>query len=220
MSIMLFSNENAAFLTSGILARFPEVSLRHMKEAIACSAGFRSRRALLKSARDLANGRHFLVGMNSDVLAAKLRELGYPIASVGALETFTHADALPHRLYVVTKNRDKVHQNTWFRECQARNIPYMYIERKTRYAHLHWDCISLNSANEAHVTGRAGDNLMHLMFSNFQQVARSRPDGKAFFHGSGFAGDVENLDPKLAHQMAEMFFAMLYLPLYGQVQAA
>jgi len=220
MSLMLFSDQNASFLVAGLQAQFPDVSPQHMKEAIAFSAGFKSRRTLLKSSRDQAHGRDFLLGMNAGLLAAKLREFGYPIASVGSLEVFTHADGLPHKLYIVTKNRDKERQNAWFRECQVRNIPYMYIERRSRYAHLHWDCISLDSSNETHVTGRAGDYLMRLMFRNFQAVANSRPGGKALFEGASFVGDVEHLDPKLAHEMAEMFFAMLYLPLYGQMKAA
>jgi len=219
MSLMLLSDANVGYLKRELRAQFPQLKSGHLSEAIAFSAGFRTHAALIADMKEQANGRDFLVGMNGSQMALRLRELGYPIASIGDLDALIRADDLPDRMYIVSKNRENYRQDDWFRECERRNIPYIYIERKTTYVHLHWDCISLNSDNEAHVTGDAGTELWGLMFYNFQSIAQQRP-GKAFMEGSSFVGRIENLEPKLAHQMAETFFAMLYLPLYSQVKAA
>ena len=219
MSMMLFTDANVAFLKRGIREQFPQIKSGHLSEAIAFSAGFRTHAALIAAMKAQSNGRDFLVGMNAGQLALRLRELEYPIASIGDLETFTHAEDLPNRMYVVTKRAEHYLRDRWFYECRDRNIPFLYIERKTKYVRLHWDCISLDPANEAHVTGDAGTALGRLMFSNFQRIARQRP-GKAFYEGSSFVGSVKDLEPKVAHEMAETFFAMLYLPLYSQVKVA
>ncbi len=219
MSMMLFTDANVAYLKRHIRAQFPQLKSGHLSEAIAFSAGFRTHAALTAAIKEQAHGRDFLIGMNAGQLALRLRELGYPIAGIGDLETITQANDLPQRLYVVTKRSEQYLRDRWFHECRDRNIPFLYIERKTKYVRVHWDCISLDSANEAHVTGDDGTSLGRLMFSNFQRIARQRP-GKAFYEGSSFVGSVKDLEPKLAHEMAETFFAMLYLPLYGQAQAA
>jgi hypothetical protein len=50
------------------------------------------------------------------------------------------------------------------------------------------------------------------MFNTYQRIARGAP-GKSEFDGSSFVGVVRNLSPELAHEMADVFFAILYEPM-------
>jgi len=114
MSLMLFSDANVGYLKRQLRAKYPQIKSGHLSEAIAFSAGYRTHAALTAKIKELSNGRDFLVGMNAGQMALRLRELDYPIASIGDLEPITQAYDLPNRMYAVTKNRDRQQRDEWF----------------------------------------------------------------------------------------------------------
>lgn len=100
--------------------------------------------------------------------------------------------------------------------CQLRDIPFIYVVRRRKYAELRWDCISVDPAHEAHVQGDRGTDLVRGMFATFQAVARKLPS-KALFEGKSMVGSVKGLSIELAPELADAFFAVMYKPMqdYG-----
>ena len=220
MSFMLYTDVNMEAFKAALRRVLPQVKSSHLTEAIAYGTGHQTHAALLAQAASTPPQWPLLLGISAPHIVLRLRQLGYDIAGIGSIRAFTRPEAVIDKMYIEVKNRDLRTVNAWFRMCQDRNIPYVYLEKMRKYYRLHWDCISLSTKNETHVTGDAGDMFGKMMFHNFQTLAKTIPEGKPTYFASSFAGSIKHLDERIAHQMAEMIFGMLYLPLFSQAAVA
>lgn len=188
----------------------------HITEALAYGLGFATQAALLAKTRSVPEFRPFLADFNQDRFVIRLRQLGYPLTENAVLFDDDGLRNLPDRTWIDIEANDTGMQNFWFHQCKLRDIPFIYVVRRRKYAELQWDCVSVDPAHEAHVQGDRGADLVRGMFTTFQAVARKLPS-KALFEGKSMVGSVKGLPIELVPELADAFFAVLYKPMqdYG-----
>ncbi len=218
MATFLLTTANIDFLKAALRKSFPQIKSAHLTEALAFGAGYNTHAAMLASLRACPSQWPIVVEIDDERIANRLCAFGYERLAVSTADVI-HSPTLPERIWVAFESGDIDANNRWFRECQQRNIPNLRIERRKKFVELSWDCISIDTRNDAHVRDEAGDALMREMFSTYQRIARCIP-GKSEFCGSSFVGSVVRLWPELAYELADEFFAMLYDPMRAQPMAA
>ena len=219
MAAILITIDNIDFVKVHLRAAFPTVKSAHMTEALACGFGYRSHAALLAAVKGTPLERPLLGKIDDARIAARLIELGHDLTEPVSTIAAARSPGLPDRIWTEFPNRDRYANDLWFSECRHRNIPNLRIEKRRKYAELHWDCISIDPRDEGHTRGKSGSALVRELFDTFQAIARSA-HGKPLFHGSSFVGSVDRLTPEMARTMADAFFAMLYLPMQARAEAA
>lgn len=188
----------------------------HITEALAYGLGFATQAALLAKTRSVPEFRSFLAEFDQGRFVIRLLQLGYALNENAALFDDDGLRNLPDRTWIDIEANDMGKQNFWFHQCKLRNIPFIYVARRRKYAELQWDCVSVDPAHEAHVQGDRGADLVRGMFATFQAVARKLPS-KALFEGKSMVGSVKGLPIELVPELADAFFAALYKPMqdYG-----
>ena len=217
MTAILASYENLLFIKKELRAALPNIGSSRLSEALAAGLGFKTHAALL--AAEQANTHSMLLKIDSARMTARLNQFGYQDIDLGCVVAVARSPQLPERIYSEFRDGDRASNDRWFYECRRRNIPMIHIETRRKFVKLRWDCITIDTRDEAHVQDEAGTRLVHVMGSKFRQMVRG-VSGKPWFEGKSFVGWVDRLSPELARDMAEEFFAMLYVPMHQSTQAA
>lgn len=219
MAAILLTSNNVNFVKSALRASMPQVKSAHLTEALAFGFGFGTHAALRAMLKADMTGFPMLVMFDETHLAARLAALGYVPKGSEPLDGIIRSPSLPDRIWVEFRSGERAANDRWFRECRQRGIPNLRIERRRKYVELHWDCVSLDPSDEAHLQGNPGAALVRQMFGTYQGIARRIP-GKSEFSGSSFVGSVGRLLPELAYEMADAFFGLLYEPMRSRSLAA
>ncbi len=218
MAALLLSPYNIALVKRALRDRLPGARSSHRVEAFAAAAGYRTYAALLADVKR-SEGMHPTVAcLDPDRFAARLDVLGYGQVDQDILADIVRSPDMSEPLWREYRNRDRAANDRWFRECQRRDIPNVYIELRTKYAELNWDCISIDPSGETHLRDEQGTALVREMFRRFQCLARPDP-GKSEFFGSAFVGSVDRLLPDIARNLADEFFMLLYTPMQQRAAA-
>lgn len=219
MASILLTLDNMDFVKATLPKVLPQVKSAHLTEALAFGAGYNTHAAMLAAVNICTPNRPILANIDDQRITERLFALGYDNPGTVSTAGIVRSSALSERMWVELRSGDISVNNSWFRECQKRDIPNLRIERRKKYVKLLWDCISIDKRSEGHVRDDAGNALLKEMFRTYQGIARRIP-GKSEFFGSSFVGSVDQLWPVLAYDLADEFFAMLYEPMRLQQMAA
>lgn len=209
MTAIFLTEANLTYLKHGLRLGYPHVGASHRLEALAAALSFRTYAALKAALAARVNGGPALVSGDPGRFAERLEELGYPGADAVALPTLLREPELPDPTWRVLPNRDIAAQNRWFRQCERRNVPYVWIELRRKYAKLNWDCVCVQMERLDYLHDSRGKALLDALYDRFCQLAHPDP-GKSEFHGSAFVGSVDRLLPDIARDLADEFFMLLY----------
>lgn len=215
MPIFFLTQDNCDFVKRRLRVRFPSIKSAHMTEALAAALGFQTNAALRAALPRQTTERAPLVQIDAAGWVSRLQELGYPSVDPAPLIDTTRAPDIPVGVWREFRNGDRGANNVWFRDCERRDVPNVYIELRTKYAKLNWDCISIVRSNDDHVRDKRADALVDVMFKRYQALAKGDP-AKSMFTGSAFVGWIDRLSPNVARLIADDFFKRLYLPLTQQ----
>lgn len=219
MALLALTQNNIDFIKRGLKQGYPSVKSAHLSEAIAAACGFRTNIALVTSLRAADTRRPDLAEVDDGWFIARLAGLGYPALDGTALHGMVRSRDLPDRLWTACKGKDIPAQNVWYRECERRDLPFIYITNRRTLAQVDWDCISLDTRHDE-VTNNEGRELMDRLFKAFQAIAKPR-SGDPFFDGSSFVGNVKKVPIEWAPDLADAIFQILYEAIReGERQAA
>lgn len=218
MPIFFLTPDNCAFVKNALRKRLDHVKSAHLTEALASAFGFRTHAALLAAMGAWDSKRPSLISVVPSHLRSRLQELGYAPVDPAVLIEVLRAPEIPFGTWREFRNIDVATNNLWYRECEQRNIPNVYIQLRAKYAEVNWDCISIDQRDESHVRGEAASALVNEMFKRYQALARGNP-AKSIFSGSAFVGSVDRLSPAIARDIADDFFMRLYMPMARQAAA-
>ncbi|WP_341703322.1 hypothetical protein [Ferrovibrio sp.] len=220
MSLLLLTAANCDFVKRELRQALPQVGSGHLTEALAFALGFRTHAALRPHLTPSTSARPPLVAAEPSRLGQRLLQLGEEIAPTDHLTAILQSDDMPDRIWCEYAQADRVANDLWFRECERRNIPNIYIQRHDTLADLHWDCWSIDSDHDAHVQGAHGDAMLRELYRCYQALVKGDDPGKSEFFGSGFVGSIARLDAHIARQIAGAYFWRLYTPMHQQMAAA
>jgi hypothetical protein len=215
MPVFFLTQDNCDFVKRRLRQDLPSIKSAHLTEALASALGFRTNAALRVALPSQDAERPPLIRIDTALWLARLRELGYASSDPAFLVEAARAPDLPVGVWREFRNGDIVANNTWFRDCERRDIPNVYIELRTKYARLNWDCISIIRSNDDHVREKQADALVDIMFKRYQALAKGDP-ARSLFEGSAFIGWIDRLSPQIARTIADDFFQRLYRPLVRQ----
>jgi hypothetical protein len=212
MTLFLLNSDNIEHAKFELRSALPDVKASHRVEALAAAIGYRTFASLLADLRQHAPLRRAAKHVEPVRFSARLLQLGYE--SVDPSPITKIARSMPLRPWAEYKAGDRDANDRWFRECQRRNIPNIYIETrsKSKYVTLNWDCIAQDSEHDVHRQADDGANFVRQMFSRFQSHTR-HASGKPEFFGSSFVGSIDRLMPEIARELAEEFFMMFTIPI-------
>lgn len=216
MALLLLTLDNMEYMKSSMRDVLPHAKPTHRTEALAAGFGFRSFASLLAAlnvAAILPAARFFDPARFSE----RVLELSYDAVDPRPLIDIVRSSKVPLRPWTEFRNGDRA-ANLWFYECQRRSIPDIYIEMRTKYAKLNWDCISLDPKYDTHLGEDQGAHLVRTMFARFQALARAS-SGRAMFEGTSFVGKIDHLLPDVARDIADEFYMMLTAPLAQNIAA-
>lgn len=100
-------------------------------------------------------------------------------------------------------------QNEWFKECQKKQIYYIYITERDKYAKINWDHISLNLSieqelDEIHQPEREKlDGLIDLFMRHMNPRDKDNHKLPATYNGSTLVGYFDNIPKEKAHELAQ-----------------
>ncbi|ABD89449.1 hypothetical protein RPC_3923 [Rhodopseudomonas palustris BisB18] len=211
VALLLLTSVNIEYTKSALRSVFPHVKATHRAEALAAGLCFRTYASLLATLKRDEMARCTVGFIDLARFSTRLQELGYHTVDPSSLIAIARSPAMPLRPWAEYKNGDRVANYRWFRECQRRDIPDIYIETRAKYVRLNWDCISRDPKHDTHLGEDQGANLVRKMFARFQALTRHR-SGKAMFEGSSFVGFVDHLLPDVARDIADEFYTMLTVP--------
>ncbi|WP_137178844.1 hypothetical protein [Roseomonas sp. AR75] len=198
MRVIPVTTENVEHLKRIGRSALPEVGSSHLSEAIASLLSYRSHASLLASMA-VALQVPLLVWPDTSRFEGRLRELGHDVLSVPALaERLASAD-LPTPAWREFEAGDLPGVNAWFRSCEQRGSPYVYISRRKERARLDWDWISVDSSEDGKLVRANKRSVVDRMVSAFRASAAPR---KAVFEGSAFVGQIEGLTFEAARLLA------------------
>lgn len=215
MVAWLLTRQNLEFAKRTLRSRLLGVSSSHRTEAFAAACGYRTHAALLSDLREFEDSRPAIANLEPRRFVKRLSELGHDAVNTSILSDLARSVDLPLSLWREYGNHDHAENNRWYRECQRRDIPNVYIQLRRKYAKLSWDCISIDPKGEAHLRGQRANKLVDEMFRRYQSLACPDP-GKSVFFGSAFAGSIDRLLPEVARNIADELFILLYLPMREQ----
>lgn len=209
MAALLLTPANLYSIKSSLRTAFPEIKSSHLSEALAAALGYRTHAALLADIKASPDRYPPLARASNNSLARRLNDFGLTDYAIDLNNMVRKG--IPEPIWSAFPRRDLSANTRWYRACQRRNIPFVYLHTGHKYWRLNWDCISTKKNYDEHIRGESGAAIMRTMFQRFQE--RGRVDStKAFFDGSAFVGDVKRLAPETARDLADDFFEMLYSP--------
>jgi hypothetical protein len=218
MAAWLLFPDNTAFAKSILRSALPGVRSSHLAEAFAASLGFRTYAALLACQKDANPLRPPLYHTASDLFSQRLSELGYSRAAPDVMTDIAHHPEMPDPCWRAFPNGDLEANNFWYAQCKRLGIPNVGLHVKKKYVRLNWDSISISPGEDRHARDKRGE-LVRTMFKEFQRIVGPGATGKPMFHGSAFAGAVDNLMPTVAMKLADRLFEVLYMPLLDPEQS-
>jgi hypothetical protein len=212
MSIFILTDDNIHAAKAALRTALPAIRSAHLTEAIAAGLGFQTHAALRAALASEASKPPAVADAVSSRFTTRLAELGYDGVPTHPFEGAITEKVLGDTPYAFFKAGDRVANDRHYHACQARNRPMVMVKMARQYAKLEWDCITIDSDCDDHVSSRASNELVRVMFALFQERAKGAP-GKPIFYGKAFTGTVSKLLPDTAGQLAEDYFKLLYLPL-------
>jgi len=212
MPIFILTDDNIDAAKAALRAALPAIRSAHLTEALAAGLGFQTHAALRAALAVEAGKLPAVADAASALFATRLAELGYDDVPTDPFELAITENVLGDTPYTFFKRGDRAANDRHFYACQARNRPMVMVRMARQYAELEWDCVTIDSDCDDHVSSRASNELVRLMFALFQEYAKGAP-GKPIFYGKAFTGTVSKLLPDTARQLAEEYFKLLYLPL-------
>lgn len=220
MAITLLTEANLSFLKRELRRMQPDVRSCHLTEAIAAGLGFNTHSALLAQIQQHPAHVPAVADVSDELLRQRSESLcGRPVLSQVSLEALVRHAEMPDRPWVQVKHGDLEAQNAWFRVCDARCRPYVYVSQATKYARLDWDCITYGGVPGAErvweVAKGAGvdDNReVKFLWDEFTRVCNGFSIGaqNPTFYGSFFTGNLNFLSPAQAMELADVYFRRLY----------
>lgn len=208
MALLALTQDNIDFIKRGLKPSYPSVKSAHLSEAIAAGCGFRTNIALVTSLRAADPRRPDLAEVDAGRFIARLAELGYSALDGAALPGMVRSQEMPERIWLIRKSGDKPLLNDWFRECQQRDIPYVYITTRRTLAQVDWDYFALDPKHD-HWLGKGNPDLDNKMFREIRHLAEARP-GNPLRFGSAMVGGVKDVPIEWAAEVAEVAFEMQY----------
>jgi hypothetical protein len=136
MAVFLLDTDNLEHAKTGMRTVWPQVGASHRAEAFAAAIGFRTFAALLADLKCSAPLRAAVRQVEPLRFLTRLRELGCGVIDAGLLTDLARSAAMPTRPWAEYKTCDRAANDRWFRECQHRDIPNLFIETRTKYAKL------------------------------------------------------------------------------------
>lgn len=217
MTLIVLTEENCTAAKAALHDALPAIRSSHLAEAMAAGLGYRTH-AALRSDMKAHIGLHPPLADGDDMrFVARLEELGYRKRVPSHFENAFSAEILPDIPYVFATKYHRAAADGRHFICRERGWPMMAVKMARHYATLEWDCITIDTSEEAHVQGREADdvNLVRRMYDLFQERVKGGP-GNPYFYGSAFVGDIKKLVPNTARQLAEDYFRLLYQPMNEQ----
>lgn len=215
MPIFILTDDNIDAAKAALRATLPAIRSAHLTEALAAGLGFKTN-AALRAALVSERGKPPAIADAAALhFVERLAELGYGGVPTRPFDVATSEAILRETPYTFFKRGDRAANDRHFYACEDRNRPMMMVRMARQYAELEWDCITIESDCDAHVSGADSNALTRTMFAIFQKRAKGAP-GKPIFFGKAFTGTVKKLLPDTARQLAEDYFKLLYLPLRDQ----
>ncbi len=208
MTLVRLTDPNIAYLKRALRQTNADARTSHIAEALAQAFGRSTFAALLASMKDKGPTNALLARFDREAFLRRLASLG-PCASPEVLQASMDHVCLPDPCWRAFPNKDMAANNAWYATCQAENLPNICIRTRRKHVELAWDCISLNPRYEHETHGQSGRALGRQMFQHFQACAKGWP-GRPIYEGSAFVGKVDPADPRLARQLADDYFKMLY----------
>lgn len=215
MPAFFLTEDNCEFVKRQLRRRLTSIKSAHLTEALAAAFGFRTHAALRSALALPQTSRPPLIDVNIHEWSSRLHQLGYESVDPQFLVETVRAHGLPIGVWREFRNGDRTANSVWFYDCRDRDIPNVYIELRTKYAKLNWDCISLTRGSDDHVQGKQSNALLDVLFKRYQALAKD-DSAKSMFTGSAFVGWIDRLSPHIARAIADDFFGRLYLPLTQQ----
>lgn len=203
MSKVLITNNNIQLLKSNLKNTHPTLKSSILSEAIARSLGFGTHAALIcytKKPKTELELRSFNEQFFYDWLKSKGNILTTSISS----QCFEELD-LPIYKYIIGSHNKKIAlSNAWFEKCQDFNIPYIWLDQKTKYTSVNWDYISVDEHhNPNKFTDDDATKIRSLIDKYSNKKTRVLPS-------SLFVGTITGLDKDSAKLIASEIFCILY----------
>lgn len=212
MPLFILTQANVDAAKAALRISLPEIRSGHLTEALASSLGFGTNAALRAAIAGETGKPPALADAEAGLFAQRLAAFGYPYIADEPFMAAMREDVLDETPYTWFRTGDRAANNRHFHACQAANRPMMMVKMARQYAELEWDCVTIDSDCDAHVSGAGSSDLVRIMFRLFQERARGAP-GKPLFYAKAFTGSIKKLLPDNARQLAEDYFKLLYLPL-------
>lgn len=217
MPTLLLTDNNIDFSKQALRGQLEHIKSSHRAEALAAATGFGTYAALLAELKRNNTAFPKVAQVDANAFAKRLGKFGYEEEAGEFLIEIARSPDLPDPTWREFPNRDLAANNSWFSICQNHGIPNVSIKRRRKYVKLNWDCISVDHDNEFHLHDDKGAELVRKMFQRYQALVLQDP-GRSEFFGSAFAGDIDNLLPEVAYDLADEIFMFLYIPM--QTRAA
>lgn len=87
--------------------------------------------------------------------------------------------------FVVDNGSDSDTINAWYRVCQKEQLPYIVVEKRTKFATVRWDYISFNSENEKNIVKNQDSYIEELnaIFAKYRNAkSEFRIDGAGLIY--------------------------------------
>lgn len=209
MALLALTPENLDHLKFALRSAYPDVKPSHRVEALAAACGFRTNISLRSNLKTGVPEWPDLKDVNPGRFVARLAELGYPDADGGTITGLVQLPDMPDRIWVSCKSDELMKLDDWFSECRRRDIPYVYVTKRRKYADIDWDCISTDNRHDDVTRHQSNDELVRHMFRTFQSIAHGQAK-KAMFQASSFVGGIKDIPMDIAPELADAMFSILY----------
>jgi len=104
--------------------------------------------------------------------------------------------------FVIDNGNNSDTVNAWYRVCQEKQIPYIVVEKRTKYATVRWDYISFSSDKDQHI-GDNQDNYREDLKAIFNKYSNAKSKFRIDGGGLIYFFDIE---VSKASAMAEEFY--------------
>ncbi|MEL6877185.1 MAG: hypothetical protein AAGL68_03705 [Pseudomonadota bacterium] len=200
------SESNVRVLKSVLMSEFGMRSA-HASEAIASFLGFGSH-AAFKSRTKLTQSAT-VYEVDFEKFTERCVALGYDFDSSEYLPLAMTGIEWPEPVWRLFKKRDQEGRNSWFYECDRRDVPFIVISKARKYCTVEWDHISMDSHYDSLARGAFGGELGRVLLRNYQLIANGM-EPKSYFNGGALVGEVTGLTEPGARQIANMLAFYLY----------
>lgn len=91
--------------------------------------------------------------------------------------------------------------NDWYEFCKKNQVPYIIVDKRTKYATVRWDYISFSSDKDEHI-GENQDNYLDDLKAIFMKYCNS----KSKYDIAGGLVDFHEIEVSKANAMAEELY--------------